>query len=51
MNKVIMTIILFAICVALVVSVIIPIAAEVKIGGDKTFEVVRQTNNNIASAP
>ena len=51
MNKVITTIILFAICVSLVVGVVIPIATEVKAGGEKTYQVVKQTNTNIVSEP
>ncbi len=51
MNKVIMTIILFAICVSLVVGVVLPIATEVKVGGEKTFQTVKQTNTNIVTEP
>ncbi len=51
MNKVIVSIILFALCIGLVVSVIIPIATEIRMGGEKTFITVKQTNNNIVPEP
>lgn len=51
MSKVVMTIILFAICTALVVGVVIPLATEVKGGGERTYRIVKQTNTNIVANP
>ena len=51
MNKILLTIILFALAVGLVVGVINPIVGQIKIGGQKTFDSVKNTNNNISVNP
>jgi len=47
MNKVIMTIIFFALCVALVIGVVIPITQQIKDTGQKSFDSVKNMSSNI----
>lgn len=47
MKNVIMTIILFALCVALVVGVVIPVTTLIKDTGEKSFNSVKNLNDNI----
>ena len=49
MNKVIITIIMFAICMALVVGVVIPMSSQIKDTGQKTQDVVKNLNSNITT--
>lgn len=47
MKTVVIKIILFAICAALVVGVVIPLAGQVKGTGQKTYDMVKDMNSNI----
>jgi hypothetical protein len=47
MKKVIMTIILFGICMALVVGVIIPVTQLIRDTGQKSFNSVKTLSDNI----
>lgn len=46
-NKIIVSILLFAIAVSLVISVIIPCSEQIKSTGDKTFGIVKNLNDNM----
>lgn len=48
MKDIIVKIILLAICVALIVGVIIPVAQQIKDTGQKTYNVVKNLNSNIS---
>ncbi len=47
MKEIVIKIILFAICAALIISVVIPIAGEIKNTGQKSFNSVKALSNNI----
>lgn len=49
MKSIIVKIILFAIAVALIIAVIIPISTQIKDTGKKTFDVVKNLNSNITT--
>lgn len=51
MKKVVIAIVLFAICMALVVSTVIPISQQIKDTGQKSFNAVKNTNSNIRETP
>lgn len=51
MKKIIMTVIMFSICIGLVIGVVIPCANLVKDTGQKSFNSVKNLNNNIKEAP
>jgi hypothetical protein len=48
LKDIIVKIILLAICVALIVGVVIPIAQQVRDTGQKAFDVVKNLNSNIS---
>lgn len=50
MKNVIMTIILFAICVALVIGVVLPVAGLIRDSGQKSFSSVKNLSDNIVES-
>jgi hypothetical protein len=51
MNKVIFTIVLFAIGIALIISTVIPVSNQIKSTGSTVNAAVKNLNNNIVPAP
>ena len=51
MKKVIITIIFFAISISLIIGVILPIMNQIKGTGQKSFDSVKNMNNNIQPSP
>ncbi len=49
MNQILMKIILFAIAVALVIGIVIPLSGQVRETGQKTFTWVKNLNDNIST--
>lgn len=47
MNKIITSIILLAVTLALIISSILPVARQIRNTGDSTFEVVKNMNTSI----
>lgn len=47
MNKVIVSIILLAISLALIIGAVIPVANEIKTTGQTTFDAIKNVNNSI----
>lgn len=47
MKEIVIKIILFGICAALIIGVVIPIAGEIKNTGQKSFNSVKVLSNNI----
>ena len=51
MSKILATIILLAICVALILGAVFPLANEIKETTAKAFNAVKNFSNNIAETP
>lgn len=47
MNKVIMSIILLGLCIALIIAVIVPVCTQIKATGQTSYEAVKNMNTNI----
>lgn len=51
MKKVIISLIMFGLVMALVVGVVLPIANQLKSTGQKVYDTTKDTNNNISTGP
>lgn len=49
MSKILVTIILLAICVALILGVVLPLADEIKVVAEKAFDAIKEFGNNITT--
>lgn len=47
MNKIITSIILLALCIALIIGVVIPVCRQIKSTGETSYEAVKNMNTNI----
>ena len=47
MNKIITSIILLALCIALITGVVIPVTYQIKDAGQRSFDGIKNTANNI----